>query len=182
MLQRAGLRILSPKLSILPLPLIYTPTRCLGMLRSSEPLRPTGPSTNLLPSCFRVCAREPRLSRYSSNTNEQNGEVELLIKEKITDNTVMVFSKSYCPYCKKAKELLNKYGVNFVAYEIDLEAKGPQVQQALGRLTAQNTVPNIFIGTRHIGGSDKLAALDKEGKLSDILKQAGAVIKAQTEL
>jgi len=111
-----------------------------------------------------------------------NLEAEVLVKEKISENAVMVFSKSYCPYCKKAKELLTKYGVKFDSYEINVESNGAQVQKVLEKITGQSTVPNIFIGTKHIGGSDKLAALDRDGELVKILQKAGITIPTKTEL
>jgi len=121
-------------------------------------------------------------SSSNANPDENNPEVVHLVKEKIALNTVMVFSKSYCPYCKKAKDILQKYGVKYEAFEIDQDAKGAEVQKVLAKLTGQSTVPNIFIGAKHIGGSDKLASLDREGKLLELLQQAGITSASKGEL
>jgi glutaredoxin 3 len=68
----------------------------------------------------------------------------------------MVFSKSYCPYCKMTKTTLTEMGALFKAYELDLEGDGKDVQKLLAEMTGQKSVPNIFIGGQHIGGNDKL--------------------------
>lgn len=114
----------------------------------------------------------------SSQDNAQ--ETILLTKTLISENPVMIFSKSYCPYCRRAKDLLNKYGVNYKAYEIDQEALGADVQAALMKVTGQRTVPNIFINGKHIGGADALTALDAKGELVALLKEAG--VKVHSEL
>lgn len=100
-------------------------------------------------------------------------------KKLIDENPVAVFSKSYCPYCRRAKDILNKYGVQYKAFEIDQEANGPEVQQALLQFTGQRTVPNIFINRKHIGGADALSALDQKGELVQLLKEAGIATHAE---
>jgi len=80
---------------------------------------------------------------------------------------VIVYSKDYCPYCKRAKALLTQKGVNFTNIEIGNNAKLTQemVEKAGGR----RTVPQIFIDNIHIGGSDDLFALERAGLLDDML-------------
>ncbi|KAF1918995.1 thioredoxin-like protein [Ampelomyces quisqualis] len=95
------------------------------------------------------------------------------IQTIIDQNPVAVFSKSYCPYCRQAKELLSKSGAKFYAIELDQVDDGSALQSALGELTGQNTVPNIFIAQKHIGGNSDLQA--KKGDLPTLLKDAGAV-------
>lgn len=68
-----------------------------------------------------------------------------LIESSIADNSVMVFSKSYCPYCKRAKKLLSDHKISFKAIELDTTALGSQMQSYLLTKTGQTTVPNIFI-------------------------------------
>jgi glutaredoxin 3 len=95
-------------------------------------------------------------------------------KEKITKliaaNAVMVFSKSYCPYCSAAKQLLKSLNQPFEAYELDLESDGGELQKQLQQMTGQRTVPNIFIRQQHIGGCDDLRSLHSQGKLESLLK------------
>lgn len=80
---------------------------------------------------------------------------------------VEIYTKFFCPYCSRAKELLGRKGAAFEEYEItgDGEKRQEMIQRAGGR----TTVPQIFIGDRHIGGSDDLAALDREGELDPLL-------------
>ena len=76
---------------------------------------------------------------------------------------VELYTTMWCPYCARAKALLERKGVPYT--EIDLmeepNRRGEMVQRAGGR----TTVPQIFIDGEHIGGSDDLAALDRAGRL-----------------
>ena len=81
---------------------------------------------------------------------------------------IIVYSKSYCPYCQAAKALLTKKGAAFT--EIDLTAD-PEGQRAMAKKAGgRSTVPQIFIGGQHIGGCDDLHALDARGGLDPLLK------------
>ncbi|KAL0450685.1 UNVERIFIED_CONTAM: Glutaredoxin [Sesamum latifolium] len=75
-------------------------------------------------------------------------------KELVSTNPVVVFSKTFCPFCVTVKELLTKLGVSFKAIELDKEGDGSEIQSALAEWTGQRTVPNVFIGGKHIGGCD----------------------------
>jgi len=97
------------------------------------------------------------------------------VKRIIEENPVAVFSKSYCPYCKAAKETLSKAGATYYALELDQIDDGSELQNALQELTDQRTVPNIFIGQNHIGGNSDLQSKSKEGELKQLLAEAGAV-------
>ncbi|GAB4846731.1 Glutaredoxin-C2 [Ancistrocladus abbreviatus] len=96
-------------------------------------------------------------------------------KEIVSTNPVVVFSKSYCPYCVNVKKLLSELNVNFKAIELDTESDGSDIQSALAQWTGQRTVPNVFISGNHIGGCDTTTNMHKEGKLVPLLTQAGAV-------
>ncbi len=78
-----------------------------------------------------------------------------------------IYTTPYCPYCIAAKRLLAKKAVTF--NEIDV-SRDPAMRQAMtARAGGGRTVPQIFIGDRHIGGSDDLHALDHAGKLDPLL-------------
>ncbi|ESQ46956.1 hypothetical protein EUTSA_v10027999mg [Eutrema salsugineum] len=96
-------------------------------------------------------------------------------KEIVSSNAVVVFSKSYCPFCVKVKELLQKLGAKFIAVELDKESDGGSIQAALGEWTGQRTVPNVFIGGKHIGGCDATMGMHSSGKLVPLLTEAGAI-------
>ena len=68
----------------------------------------------------------------------------------------MVFSKTHCPYCKKAKEEIKKLEPSFGLMELDEVKDGADVQAALLELTGQRTVPNIFVNGKHVGGCDNV--------------------------
>ncbi|KAF9130723.1 glutaredoxin [Linnemannia schmuckeri] len=95
--------------------------------------------------------------------------IKALVERLIRENKVMFFGKSYCPYCQNAKSVLAAKGVQYKAFEIDLEAKGAEVQDYLQQKTGQRTVPNIFINTRHLGGNSDLVAAKESGKLDKML-------------
>ncbi|GAB7321989.1 hypothetical protein MBLNU13_g03047t1 [Cladosporium sp. NU13] len=94
-------------------------------------------------------------------------------QEIIDSNAVAVFSKSYCPYCKSAKSLLSEMGAKAYILELDQIADGAAIQDALEDITKQRSVPNIFIGQKHIGGNSELQA--KKSQLSNLLKEANAI-------
>jgi glutaredoxin 3 len=79
---------------------------------------------------------------------------------------VQMYAKSWCPYCAAARELLTRKGVSFE--EIDIEAS-PAEAQIMVQRSGRRTVPQIFIGEQHIGGSDDLHALDAAGELDPLL-------------
>ena len=94
---------------------------------------------------------------------------------------VIIFSKSYCPYSKKAKHiLLEKYKITPPPYvvELDLHPLGQPLQNYVGGLTGRKTVPNILIQAKSIGGGDDVQALDQSGKLIDtVLRMGGKRMK-----
>ncbi|KAF6216591.1 hypothetical protein GE061_000934 [Apolygus lucorum] len=91
------------------------------------------------------------------------------VKKFSTINSIAVFSKSWCPYCKKAKELLDTYGAPYKVWEIDLEGDESTIQSSLAEMTGQKTVPNIFINGSHIGGFSDLSALNDGGQLKELI-------------
>ncbi|CDM33352.1 hypothetical protein DTO013E5_10180 [Penicillium roqueforti] len=90
----------------------------------------------------------------------------------INDNAVVVFSKSYCPYCDSSKKLLDSLNAKYTTLELDQDEEGAAIQSALAEISNQRTVPNIFINKKHIGGNS-----DLQGKkdLKELLKAAGAI-------
>ncbi|XP_077220627.1 glutaredoxin-like isoform X2 [Tasmannia lanceolata] len=96
-------------------------------------------------------------------------------KELVSSNPVMIFSKTYCGYCKRVKQLLSQLGVNYKVIELDSESDGNAIQSALLAWTSQTTVPNVFIAGKHIGGCDAVTGMHSSGKLVPVLTEAGAV-------
>jgi glutaredoxin 3 len=78
-----------------------------------------------------------------------------------------MYSKSWCPYCERARALLRARGTQFD--EIDIETQ-PERRAEMIERSGRSTVPQIFIDDRHIGGSDDLQALDAAGGLDPLLR------------
>jgi len=97
--------------------------------------------------------------------------VKDLVTQTIAENRVVIFSKSYCPYCKRAKDLFatNFPDVHVKVLELDLHDDGPDIQGYISQLTSQRTVPNIFINQKHVGGNDDLQALYKKDGVKALL-------------
>lgn len=81
---------------------------------------------------------------------------------------VIMYTKAYCPYCTKAKELLNKKQVLFTEIRLDLQ---PELREEMITKSGRHTVPQIFINGQAIGGCDDLYALEDQGKLNQLLKR-----------
>lgn len=81
--------------------------------------------------------------------------------------TVEIYTKAFCPYCHRAKALLDRKGAAFE--EIDISLGGPRRGEMIDRAGGRTTVPQIFIDGRHVGGCDDLHALDGAGKLDPLL-------------
>lgn len=80
---------------------------------------------------------------------------------------VQIYTKSFCPYCWRAKHLLDSKGVRYE--EIAVDYGGEERQRMIQRAHGRTTVPQIFIGEQHIGGCDDLVALERAGKLDDLI-------------
>jgi glutaredoxin 3 len=80
---------------------------------------------------------------------------------------VVIYTKAYCPYCVRAISLLEQKQVAYQEVKIDQqpERRAEMIEKANGR----STVPQIFIGTTHIGGCDEMFALQAAGKLDSLL-------------
>lgn len=84
------------------------------------------------------------------------------------DANVLIYSTSHCPFCIRAKRLLNERGVSDFR-EIMIDAQ-PEQREHMIALTGRRTVPQVFIGGQHVGGYDDLAALDRRGELRPMLE------------
>ena len=85
---------------------------------------------------------------------------------------IEIYTIRYCPYCVAAKSLLSRKGVAFT--EIDVSGKPQERSRMVARAKGQTTVPQIFIGSTHVGGCDDLYALDQSGRLDALLGRGDA--------
>lgn len=82
---------------------------------------------------------------------------------------VTIYTKAYCPYCVRAKSVLDNKGVAYQEIRIDEQ---PELRpQMIERAGGRTTVPQIFIGEQHIGGCDDMVALDARGQLDPLLNK-----------
>lgn len=83
---------------------------------------------------------------------------------------VEIYTTPYCPYCISAKALLSRKGIAFT--EIDVSGDGERRQEMIARANGLMTVPQIFIGSTHVGGAEELHALEAAQQLDPLLAQS----------
>jgi len=112
-------------------------------------------------------------SAASSSSSSFGSRMEESIRKTVTENTVVIYSKTWCSYCTEVKTLFKRLGVQPLVVELDqLGPQGPQLQKVLERLTGQHTVPNVFVCGKHIGGCTDTVKLNRKGDLELMLAEA----------
>ena len=81
--------------------------------------------------------------------------------------TIEIYTKTFCPYCWRAKALLDDKGVPY--REISVDFGGEHREMMIQRANGRTTVPQIFIREHHVGGCDDLFDLDRDGRLDDLI-------------
>lgn len=79
---------------------------------------------------------------------------------------VTLYTTRFCPYCVRARRLLDSKGVDYTDIAVDAE---PALRREMTERSGQRTVPQIWIGERHIGGCDELYHLERDGRLDALL-------------
>ena len=79
---------------------------------------------------------------------------------------VVVYLAGWCPYCQRARSLLSKKGIQFREIDVDDD---PRLREEMIARSGRRTVPQIFIGEKHVGGCDDLLALDGRGELDRLI-------------
>ncbi|XP_071514079.1 thioredoxin reductase 1, cytoplasmic [Panulirus ornatus] len=95
-----------------------------------------------------------------------------IVDKYIQENKVMIFSKSYCPFCHRVKDLFKQINVEFYALELDHMENGAEVQEALKEKSGQRTVPNVYINGEHLGGADKTFETHASGDLLPLINKS----------
>lgn len=91
----------------------------------------------------------------------------------MTNPEIDIYTKFACPFCVRAKQLLDAKGASYNEYDITMG--GPKREEMMERAPLARTVPQIFVGSVHVGGFDDLAALERAGRLDPLLSgEAGA--------
>jgi glutaredoxin 3 len=83
---------------------------------------------------------------------------------------IVMYVTGWCPFCQRASGLLSKKGLTYAAINVDDDAKSRE--EMIARSGGRRTVPQIFIGAKHIGGYDDLYALDDSGELDRLIQGA----------
>ncbi|KAL4759591.1 glutaredoxin [Aspergillus foveolatus] len=116
---------------------------------------------------------EEEEEKKQQKLEHEQQKVKAELNEMLKRSPIVIFSKSYCPFSRKAKTvLLEKYSIvpaPFVV-ELDQHPLGPQLQSLLGENTGRRTVPNVLVNGRSIGGGDDIVALDEHDELASRLK------------
>ncbi|KFK40389.1 hypothetical protein AALP_AA3G367200 [Arabis alpina] len=113
------------------------------------------------------------MSSSSSSSSSFGSTMEETVKTTVTENPVVVYSKTYCSYSFQVKSLFKRLEVEPLVIELDeLGSEGSQLQNVLLKLTGQSTVPNVFIGGKHIGGCSDALELDNKGELESLIAEA----------
>ena len=101
--------------------------------------------------------------------------IKVLVDTKIAGKKVMIFSKSYCPYCTKAKQVFKKHlgkdlsEEDYEVMEIENNPDCDAIQNYLQKLTGARSVPRVFINGKCIGGGDEAQTLERKGQLAALL-------------
>lgn len=106
-------------------------------------------------------------------TSSSSSPPRSFIEAENRSHAVVVWSKSYCPYCTQTKELFRSLDVSDVAvHELDRlpGPRGRQLQEELHRMTGQRSVPNVFVRNRHVGGNDDTHRAHRSGELARLLR------------
>ncbi|XP_042272316.1 glutaredoxin 2 isoform X1 [Thunnus albacares] len=93
------------------------------------------------------------------------------VHEMVSQNCVVIFSKTTCPYCKMAKNVFNEIGATYKVIELDEHNDGRRLQEALAQMTGARTVPRVFINGNCIGGGSDTKQLHQQGKLVPLIEQ-----------
>ena len=120
----------------------------------------------------------------NSIPDDPNFNAKEWVESTIKSGPVVMISKSYCPFCKKAYRALSAYTKNINKIEIDLEYGDydqMKIQNYCKRITGSSTVPKVFIGGEYIGGGDDTDKLHKLGKLGPLIQKAIAAQQQDNE-
>ena len=108
--------------------------------------------------------------QFAFSTGSLKAEVEADIKKA----PIVIYSKTFCPFCKQTKEVFSNLKADPapLIHELDTLSDGAQRQAALAEITGKKTVPNIFINGQHVGGNSDLCNVLQDGSLADMLHEA----------
>ncbi|VVB18346.1 unnamed protein product [Arabis nemorensis] len=104
-----------------------------------------------------------------TNPAGASNSVSAFVQNAILSNKIVIFSKSYCPYCLRSKRVFRELKEQPFVVELDQREDGDQIQYELLEFVGRRTVPQVFVNGKHIGGSDDLADAVESGQLQKLL-------------
>ncbi|KAK4415336.1 Glutaredoxin-C4 [Sesamum alatum] len=109
------------------------------------------------------------LASYTVYVEAKPKSPSAFVKKTISSNSIVIFSKSYCPYCRRAKAVFQELKQAPYVVELDERDDGGEIQDALSKIVGRRTVPQVFINGKHIGGSDDTLEAYESGELQKLL-------------
>uniref|UniRef100_U5ER65 Glutaredoxin-2, mitochondrial n=1 Tax=Corethrella appendiculata TaxID=1370023 RepID=U5ER65_9DIPT len=100
---------------------------------------------------------------------EKMARIQEFVNTAIAEDKVVIFSKTYCPYCTMAKEPFMKLNQTFTCYELDKRDDGSDIQAVLGQITGATSVPRVFINGKFVGGGTDIKRMYGDGSLEKLL-------------
>jgi len=108
--------------------------------------------------------------KKTKESDKPNSDNEMLniINELFRQHKLVLFSKTFCPYCRTAKNVLKATGFKFHAVELDEAPNGAKMQKEISKLSGINTVPQLFLDSKFVGDSSTVKKLNESGKLVEM--------------
>ncbi|XP_013872243.1 glutaredoxin 2 [Austrofundulus limnaeus] len=103
------------------------------------------------------------------------------VQDVVSQNCVVIFSKTTCPYCKMAKNVFNEIGATYKVIELDQHNDGKRLQETLAQMTGAKTVPRVFVNGSCIGGGSDTKQLHQQGKLLPLIEQCSCCAASGSE-
>ncbi|KAF3781089.1 Glutaredoxin-C4 [Nymphaea thermarum] len=103
-------------------------------------------------------------------SSEASSSPRSFVRKTVSSNRIVIFSKSFCPYCRRAKAVFQQLNRTPYVVELDQRDDGADIQDALQQLFGRRTVPQVFINGKHLGGSDDTVEAYENGELAKLLE------------
>ncbi|ENN71079.1 hypothetical protein D910_02077 [Dendroctonus ponderosae] len=110
-----------------------------------------------------------KMGAFRSKIVDMSSPKATEVKTLIASDKVVIFSKTYCPYCKMAKEVFDKIKEKYTTIELDLRDDAEEIQEILGEITGAKTVPRVFIKGNCVGGGSDVKSLHEKGELQTLV-------------
>ncbi|CAH9110395.1 unnamed protein product [Cuscuta europaea] len=118
--------------------------------------------------------RAPATSASLDDAPKEAAAAAAFVKKTIASHSIVIFSKSYCPYCRRAKAVFKELNLKPYIVELDERDDGWLIQGAVSETVGRHTVPQVFINGKHIGGSDDTVEAYESGELHKLLGLASS--------